>query len=72
METRKNSEAEREGRLAARVAIDAARDKGMAAVLMEGGPAVITKEEAKRLEAEGTSFAYLCIHEGRIVTVPVN
>lgn len=72
MQSRKINEAERAGRQAARVAIDAARDRGMVAVLMEGGPAVITKEDAERLEAAGTSFAYLCIHEGKIVTVPVN
>lgn len=72
MKTRKNNEAERARRLAARVAIDAAKDRGMVAVLMDGGPAVITKEEAGRLEAAGTSFAYLCIREGKVVTIPSN
>ena len=58
--------------LAAREAIEQAKARGRMAVLMEDGPAVIAKGEAERLAAAGTSFAYLCIREGRIVTIPID
>ena len=58
--------------LTIRQALDRAVATGKVAVLVGKGPAVITQDEADRLRAEGTSFAYLCIHEGKVVTVPVN
>jgi hypothetical protein len=33
---------------------------------------VVEEQEAHRPEAAGVEFAYLCDHNGRIVTVPVN
>ncbi len=70
METRKTSDAEKAKRLGLREAIDQANAGGGVAVWLDAGPAVITREEAERLEADGTSFAYICVHEGKVVTIP--
>jgi hypothetical protein len=45
---------------------------GGAAILLGGKYFVVREADARRLEAFGSVFAYLCDHEGRIVTVPVN
>ena len=47
------------------------------AVLLDGEPMVVPKDDCYRLQAAGVGFAYLCDHEMpdgsyRIVTVPVN
>jgi len=56
----------------AREAIAHAAAKDMAAVLMNGIPAVVSRKDAERMETAGVSFAYLCDHKGTVVTVPVN
>lgn len=45
---------------------------GGTAILLGGRYWVVREEDARRLEAFGSVFAYLCDHKGRIVTVPVN
>lgn len=56
----------------AREAIAHAAAKDMAAVLLNGKPAVVSRKDAERMETAGVSFAYLCDHKGTVVTVPVN
>lgn len=50
----------------------AQRRKGLAAVLLDGKPAVIHVADAARLESAGVEFAYLSTAKGKVVTVPVN
>jgi len=56
----------------ARGAIAHAAAKDMAAVHLNGRPAVVSRKGAERMEAAGVSFAYLCDHKGKLVTIPVN
>ena len=42
------------------------------AITIGGKNLVVEQAEADRIAAAGVSFAYLCEHHGRIVTVPVN
>jgi hypothetical protein len=42
------------------------------AVLLEGRPCVVSEDDCVRLAAAGVCFAYLCDHQGQIMTVPVN
>ena len=67
-----SNKSEKTGNLTYRQAIEQATATGMVAVLLGSGARAITQDEADRLRAEGTSFAYLCIHEGKVVTIPVN
>lgn len=55
-----------------REAVAHAAANDMAAVMLDGKPATITKDDAHRLEADGVYFAYLCQHKGEVFTVPVN
>ncbi|HJZ93289.1 MAG TPA: hypothetical protein VKE40_20605 [Gemmataceae bacterium] len=56
----------------ARDAIEAAAAAKPVAIRFDGRNLVVTKAEADRMAAAGIAFAYLCDHDGRIVTVPVN
>lgn len=56
----------------AREAVAHAAAKDMAAVLLNGKPAAVSRKDAERMEAAGVSLAYLCDHKGKVVTVPVN
>ena len=42
------------------------------AVMLEGGPATITKAAVRRLEAAGVPFAYVGFTSKSYVTIPVN
>jgi len=42
------------------------------AIRLGGKYYAIFKAETDRLAAAGVEFAYVCDHDGRIVTVPVN
>ncbi|HBO44120.1 MAG TPA: hypothetical protein DD670_09350 [Planctomycetaceae bacterium] len=42
------------------------------AIVVGGTYLSVAKAEAERLEASGIPFAYLCVRDGRIVTVPVH
>jgi hypothetical protein len=42
------------------------------AIAIDGGYRVVTRDDADRLEATGTAFAYLHEVDGRVVSVPVN
>ena len=53
-------------------AIQHAAAEGGAAIDLDGKRLVVTNEDADRLEEAGVEFAYLCVHKGRIMTVPVN
>jgi len=53
-------------------AIQCAAAMDWTAILLHGKPVVIRDADADRLAASRISFAYLCDHKGRIVTVPVN
>jgi len=53
-------------------AIDVAKAEGRKAIYCQGCNIVVTKTEARRLEATGVFMAYLARHDGRVVTVPVN
>ena len=55
-----------------REAVAHAAANDMAAVMLEGKPATITKDDARRLESNRVYFAYLCQHKGEVFTVPVN
>jgi len=57
----------------AREAVDHAKDTGehYKAILWQGYKAV-ESQDVDRLVDAGTQFAFLCEHEGRIVTIPVN
>ena len=46
--------------------------KGEAAIACDQGYLVVSKQEADRLAAAGKQFAYICEHQGTLVTVPVN
>jgi len=56
----------------AREAIACAAAKDMAAVLLNGKPAVVSQKEAERMEVAEVYFAYLYVHEGKVVTIPAN
>jgi translation initiation factor 2B subunit (eIF-2B alpha/beta/delta family) len=56
----------------AREAITHTAARDMAAVLLNSKPAAVSRKDAERLETAGVSFAYLCDHKGKVVTVPVN
>lgn len=46
---------------------------GLGSAISLGGETLVVSEvEAKRLEAAGIQFAYLCERQGRIVTIPTN
>ena len=45
---------------------------GGVAVRFAGESHVVSQAEVDRMIEEKRSFAYLCEHEGRIVTIPVN
>ena len=47
-------------------------DAETAAVLLNGKISTIARKDAECLAAAGASFAYLCDHEGTVVTIPVN
>ena len=57
----------------AREAVDHAKDtaEDYKAILWQGYKAV-KSEDVDRLVDAGIQFAFLCDHEGRIVTIPVN
>jgi hypothetical protein len=42
------------------------------AIRLGGKYLVVSREDADRLAALGAAFAYLCDHEGQIMSVPVN
>lgn len=52
-------------------AIQHANAAGGEAVLIHGRHMVVDSATLDMLHAAGTEFAYLCDHDGRIVTVPV-
>jgi hypothetical protein len=56
----------------ARMAIDHVRKAGSGVAIRLTGILVISAEDAHRLEASGTEFAYLHERQGRIIAVPVN
>lgn len=45
---------------------------GEAVLVCGAGNLVTTEAECVRMAAAGVEFAYLCDHNGQIVTVPVN
>jgi hypothetical protein len=45
---------------------------GEAAILCGGRILVVKKEAAARLEASGAEFAFICDHQGTIVTIPAD
>jgi hypothetical protein len=54
-----------------REAIEAAsKQPGAKAITMEGRAYVVHQDYIDALNAGGAEFAYICDHEGRIVTVP--
>ena len=53
-------------------AIQRARNNGGKAIRMAGRNLVASEPDAQFLAALGADFAYLCEHNGRIVTVPVD
>jgi hypothetical protein len=57
----------------ARTAIEQAKmSDDMVAVLMDGKYYVVHSDEAEQFRADSKEFAYLCLHKGQIVSVPVN
>jgi hypothetical protein len=53
-------------------AMQQADEQGRKAITIAGRFLVVERAEADRIAAAKVSFAYLCDHHGRIVTVPVN
>ena len=53
-------------------AIQHARNNGGKAIRMAGRNLVASEPDAQFLAALGADFAYLCVHNARIVTVPVD
>lgn len=56
----------------AREAIRNAEGKDEVAIRVEGRTLVVSQVTADNLATRRVSFAYLCDHKGRVMTVPVN
>jgi len=56
----------------ARQAVASAKARKMTAVHVNGRPAIVSGKDAERWEAAGLNFAYLCDHNGTLVTIPVH
>jgi hypothetical protein len=53
-------------------AIQHAEAAGGEAIRLDDKYLVLRQDDADRLTAAGVAFAWMCDHEGQIVTVPVN